>query len=313
MASPSSLDSALISLTCTDHPTDIFAVATSPKLVVSATGDSKLRVWNALSSDHELVREISTSHRVGIHHVSVSSQADLLAAVGFDGSISVWTLSSGDHLITLSDPKVTFWAVSLASDGQYLAATTIDGNISVFARDDQGFVSCGYLETKGTPGLCVDYSNDGLYIASGHENGGLYIFSTETALLIHSLAGHVKSVRSVAFSPSSRLLAAAGDSRIVTVYSVKSGEMVFTLPGHSRWIMSLDWNFNGEHIITSSFDQTLKVWSIENRECVATQNEAEGPVWTAKWTKTDGTGRPQGFVSAGTDKVLRWYREASGT
>ncbi|KAK7208475.1 WD40 repeat protein [Myxozyma melibiosi] len=295
-----------------DHPTDIFAVATTPEYVVTVTGDSIIRIYDALSPDHQLARQIHTPHRTGIHHLSVSKDADLISAVGFDGSISLWTLSEGKEKSIISDTAKTFWAVAFSPDGIYLAATAIDGNLTVWdVRGDDPEV-CGNLETKGTPGLCIDYSNDGRYIATGHENGGLYIFDTETSRLSYSLLGHTSAVRTVAFSPLSKLLAAGGDSNVVTVYSVKSSEMVMLLPGHTRWIMSLDWNFEGEYLLTGSFDKSLKVWSIDQKECVATLTDAVAAVWNVKWTKTGGTGRSQGFVSVGADKALRWYREATG-
>lgn len=44
-------------------------------------------------------------------------------------------------------------------------------------------------ETKGSFGLCVDLSADGRYTASGHENGGVYVFNNDTGRMVHSLPG----------------------------------------------------------------------------------------------------------------------------
>lgn len=51
----------------------------------------------------------------------------------------------------------TFWAVVFSPDGAFLAATGIDGNVTVWDVRGDDPVACGYLETKGTPGLCIDY------------------------------------------------------------------------------------------------------------------------------------------------------------
>ena len=62
--------------------------------------------------------------------------------------------------------------------------------------------------------------------------------------------GLVKPVRAVAFSPGGKLLAAAGDSRIIALYDVSSGEQVANLAGHSAWIFSLDWSDTGEFLLS---------------------------------------------------------------
>ncbi|KAK9478065.1 WD40-repeat-containing domain protein [Lipomyces japonicus] len=295
------------------HQSDIFGLDTTPDFAVSITGDSVIKKWDAIAQDHGLVGTIQTEHNIGIHHVSANNENRLIAASGFDGQISIWNVDSSQRVGLISDDKRAYWAIKFSADGEYLAATTLDGQIHVWTTADNKFEKVGVLETKGTPGLSIDYSIDGKFIASGHENGGLYIYSTETARLLHSLSGHVKSVRAVSFSPLSKFLAAGGDSNIITIFDVKSGEQVFNLVGHSRWIMSLDWNITGEYILSGSFDKTLRVWLVEQSECVAIQNESERPIFTATWTKSSGGTRPQGFVSAGPDRSIRWYREAASS
>ena len=60
----------------------------------------------------------------------------------------------------------------------------------------------------------------------------------------------MKSVRAVAFSPASRLLAAAGDSKVIALYDVQSGEQIGNLSGHGAWITTLDWSDTGEYLLS---------------------------------------------------------------
>lgn len=41
----------------------------------------------------------------------------------------------------------------------------------------------------GTFGLTVDLSRDGRLTASGHQNGGVYVFNNDTGRLVYSLSG----------------------------------------------------------------------------------------------------------------------------
>lgn len=62
--------------------------------------------------------------------------------------------------------------------------------------------------------------------------------------------GLTKAIRYVAFSPGGKLLAVAGDARIIALYDVISGEQVAILTGHDAWITSLDWSFTGEYLLS---------------------------------------------------------------
>lgn len=60
----------------------------------------------------------------------------------------------------------------------------------------------------------------------------------------------MKPVREVKFSPKGKLLAAAGDARVIALYDVTSGEQFANLFGHSAWITSIDWSDTGEYLIS---------------------------------------------------------------
>jgi superkiller protein 8 len=68
--------------------------------------------------------------------------------------------------------------------------------------------------------------------------------------LADSSTGLIKPVRCVAFSPGSKLLAAAGDAKVIALYDVKCGEQVVNLTGHGAWVLSLDWSHTGEFLLS---------------------------------------------------------------
>jgi superkiller protein 8 len=169
----------------------------------------------------------------------------------------------------------------------------------------------------------------------------VYVFNNETGRLLHSLPGTllitekrvsntstglVKPVRAVKFSPGGKLLAAAGDAKVIALFDVKSGEQVANLTGHSAWIFSLDFSSTGEYLLSGlvmscppsvanadesrSFDGKTKVWSIDTRSCVATHTETDKTIWSVKWLAR--TTRSEGFAAAGANRSISFYREATG-
>lgn len=69
---------------------------------------------------------------------------------------------------------------------------------------------------------------------------------------LSSLLGLIKPVRAVAFSPGCKLLAAAGDAKVIGLYDVASGEQVANLTGHGAWVFSLSWSDSGEFLLSGS-------------------------------------------------------------
>ncbi|PWY81772.1 WD domain protein [Aspergillus heteromorphus CBS 117.55] len=296
------------------HPIDIFALAVTDRQVLSASGASSLKVHSTTGADFPLVQSLDGAHKVGCHHVVTNGKGSRAASIGFGGDILVWScrddIWSKDEAASINNAKtVDVWAIVLSQDGQYLAGVTQNGHIKVWDLDAKGEEIRDY-ETKGSFGTCIDLSMDGRLIASGHENGSVYIFSTDTGRMPFSLCGLVNPARAVAFSPGGKLLAAAGDSKVIILYDTSSGEQVANLAGHSAWIMSLSWSHTGEYLLSGSFDGKVKVWSIDTRTCVATHSETEKALWSVKWLPK--VGRSEGFATAGANRSISFYREATG-
>ena len=198
---------------------------------------------------------LESVHRLGCHHITVSQDAKTAASVGFGGECKIWQVNPDSGLweaagkIEDGVKAGEIWAIALSEDGRYMAATSVDGRINVWETAGEKKKIREY-ETKGSFGMSVALSADDRFTASGHENGGVYVFNNDTGRMAHSLPGLIKPVRSVAFSPASKLLAAAGDARVIALYDVSSGEQVANLSGHNAWIFSLDWNDTGEYLLS---------------------------------------------------------------
>lgn len=187
--------------------------------------------------------------------------------------------------------NVKVWAIALSGDGQYLAGVSQDGRVGVWDLSADGTQIRDH-ETKGSFGTCIDLvgprrvSQVALSIANNHSlpmDDSLpldtrmvpFISLTLRLAACHSLcqvcytmapdswrlrwtnnwAGIVKPVRAVAFSPGSKILAVAGDSKVIVLYDTSSGEQIANLSGHSAWVLSLSWSSTGEYLLSRSVHQ----------------------------------------------------------
>ncbi|KAM0249102.1 hypothetical protein ACHAP5_003042 [Fusarium lateritium] len=303
------------------HITDIFSIATTPRAVISGSGSSTLHIHDTTDASFPLKQSISDAHKLGCHHVCTSRNGNVAASAGFGGEVKVWKVEndtgewslSGEITGPSSKPGEA-WAMALSEDGSYLATTTNDGRVNVWNVLNDKMSKIREYETgsagSGSFGMSVDLSRDGKYTASGHQNGSVYIFNNDTGRVLYSLSGLAKPVRSVTFSPGNTRLAAAGDAGIIALYDMKHGEHVGNLTGHSSWITSLDWSDTGEYLLSGSMDGKVKVWSIERTACVATHSETDKALWSVKWLPK--TVRSEMFCTAGANRSLSFYREATG-
>ncbi|KAI0556119.1 WD40 repeat-like protein [Xylaria scruposa] len=310
------------------HITDIFSIAAAPNALLSASGSSTIHVHASNQPDSPLIQSLTGAHKLGCHHIAVSRNGKVAASVGFGGDVKIWKVSESgsgewESFGELDAGKASekgrggageLWAIALSEDGQFLASTTYDGRINVWDLFGDRGATLREYETgtagSGSFGLCVDLSRDGKYTASGHQSGAVYVFNNDTGRLQYSLPGLVKPVRAVAFSPAGTRLAAAGDSGIIAIYDTKHGEHVGNLTGHNAWITSLDWSDTGEYLLSGAFDGKAKVWSVERSACVATHSETDKALWAVRWLPK--TVRNEMFCTAGANRSLTFYREATG-
>lgn len=74
------------------HPSDIFTLAVTSKYLISASGDSNVKLWDIVSPDHPLVHSFTNAHPLGVHHVATSKDGKVAASAGFGGETSLWDL-----------------------------------------------------------------------------------------------------------------------------------------------------------------------------------------------------------------------------
>jgi hypothetical protein len=69
-----------------------------------------------------------------------------------------------------------------------------------------------------------------------------------------------EAVNALAFSPDTRFLAAASDSKVIYLWDTTTWELSGTIKGHTSRVYGLAFSADGKYLASVSFDQTVRVW-----------------------------------------------------
>ena len=212
-----------------------------------------------------------TGHKSSVSSVAFSSNGQMLASGGLDGTIKLWQVQDGGGqlLDTLTGHKDYVWSVAFSPNGQLLASGGDDNTIKLWQVQDGGVRLINTLTGHKDYILSVAFSPHGQLLASGSSDSTVKLWQVQDGggQLLNTLTGHKNSVWSVAFSPNGQLLASGSWDNTIKLWQVQDGgaQLLKTLTGHKNTVNSVAFSPNGQLLASGSDDKTIKLWQVHNR------------------------------------------------
>lgn len=287
--------------TLSGHQDGIWAVAISPSghILVSASWDKKIKVWNLATG--QLLRTLS-GHTDAVWSLAISEDGKTLVSGSSDNTLKIWNVPTGKLIRTLIGHSYWVAAVAIAPDGETLVSGSSDKTIKLWNLTSGTLIRT--LNAHSYPVTSVRITSDGKTLVSGSGDKTIKRWNLVTGELQSTLTGHSTSVTCLAISPDGKTLVSGDLERFIKVWDLETGQVKNTLTGHSGTVWTVAIAPDGQTLVSGSRDKTIKIWDLTEGELLATLTGHRGAINDIA-IHADG----QILVSGSNDQNMKiWYR-----
>jgi WD40 repeat protein len=275
------------------HQGGIESLALSPdgKFLASVAADGGIMFWNLATA-----RPLPGFHspKEYFNNVAISPDGQWLAAgIQFRQGVRLLKTLTGEEVRRFTGCANGEHVLTFSPDGKMLAAGSTDNS------DNHRDKSIRLWETatgkllrrivfplpaRPTGGIvCLAFSPDGRFLASGCAGGDVHIWSAANGELYCRLPDHEFWVSSLCFSPDRQTLATTGPERakkVIRLWEVRSGKERGQLAVPTDRDVSLTFSPYGR-LASAGGDKTIRIWDLDSGEelgCFRGHQSTAGPL-----------------------------------
>jgi WD40 repeat protein len=226
-------------------------------------------------------------HASGVHSICFSKNAKTVVSAGWDG-IRMWDGSSGKQLRFFGEASARSVSLSLSTDSKLLASGGLDKLVHLWdmasGKEVRRFQGHQWQIDS------VVFSPDGKLLASAGGGGTIRVWDAGNGQEVFRLVGHEGQqvpggagncqIRSLAFSPNSKILASAGfQDKSIRLWDVNTGRQLRRLQGHQDGVFAVVFSTDGKSVFSGSNDETIRIWEVASGRELRTMAGDQGAVY----------------------------------
>jgi hypothetical protein len=177
------------------------AFSPNSKLIVSASDDKTLKVWEVHSG--ALLRTLG-GHSASVNDCAFSPDGELIVSASSDNTLKIWEAHSGELLRTLEGHSGAVRGCAFSPDGKLIVSASSDYTLKVWEVQTGEMLRSLAGHLARVTGCA--FSPDIKLIVSASDDETLKVWDAETGQMLRTLEGHSNFVRDCAFNPDGKLV-----------------------------------------------------------------------------------------------------------
>lgn len=256
--------------------------------LVSAGADARVKVWNPLSG--RVLFDLA-GHKGPVQAVAFSPDGARVASGGWDGSVRIWDVTGHQDIIT---------DVAFSPNGKYLATSSIDQTVklwdpttlreietlpkltdevtAVAFNQDSTLLAATSLKFVGlwdvvsnkpvkllAGATAASFNPRAHQIATGREDGSIWLWPIETEGKARLLGQHASSVSALAFSHAGKTVASSAGFEPVKIWAAGSiSKEVCSLGSGGDWVATMAFSLDDSTLVSGSLDGIVRLWDVSS-------------------------------------------------
>lgn len=274
------------------------------KKLEATRGDFRGWEFNYLYSLFNQNQKTFAGHDNRVNCVAVSPDGQRIASGGYDNTVKVSNLISGEELRSTVRQNDHVDGLAFSPDGVHIVGCCKQ---TVTIWDVETLTAVRTWETGQRRVWTVSYSPDGARIVSSGDDRSVKVWDAATGEELVKLTGHTAGVMQAVFSPDGTKIFSGSSDRTVRVWDAASGEELWIARGHADGVSSLAVAPDGARLVTGSKDDTIKVWDAASGEELLTL-----PGHSEDVTRVAFSHDGRRIASASRDGTVRLWNAATG-
>ncbi|ORX91219.1 WD40 repeat-like protein [Basidiobolus meristosporus CBS 931.73] len=266
------MDSLILRGTLQGHTNWVTAIATSPEnpdLVVSASRDKSIIIWNLTrdESNYGIPRKALRGHNHFVQDIAISSDGQFALSASWDKTLRLWDLNTGVTTRRFVGHTGDVLSVAFSADNRQIVSSGRDKSIKLWNTLGE----CKYNLTENGHSdwvSCVRFSPNPAnpVIVSGGWDKLVKVWDLSKCKIRTNHIGHTGYVNTVTISPDGSLCATAGKDGVVMLWDLNEGKHLYSLEAGDE-VTSLTFSPN-RYWLCAATTSSIKIWDLESKSVV---------------------------------------------
>lgn len=264
-------------------------------LVLSGGNDKAVVLYS--QKNGKIVHKFKAAHTKKVNDVICHPSKALAYSCGADKAVKVFDTEAKTVVATVKPHAAEVTCIDVHPSERFILSTSLDGS---WALVDTASNEVLMVEEGDTKLTCGKFHPDGLYMATGADNGDVLIWDMERQEVAHKFDGHAAAVNAMSFSENGRYFATSATDGAVKVWDlVKLSNLHTVEAGEGQTVNSVAFDTTGQYLVAAG--SSVNVYLVKKKTMPLLHSFTDLP----EITKATFGPHAQSIVAACVDRSIK--------